>query len=72
MALISNEPELEWTKQLVIGSIPSMKLNANGKKDTDGKDMKGWTKLKKTKIVKGHEVFFVLTGEKSNVIVDSQ
>ena len=51
MALISNEPELEWTKQLVIGSIPSMKLNANGKKDTDGKDMKGWTKLKKTKIV---------------------
>jgi len=69
MALISNEPELEWTKQLVIGSIPSMKLNANGKKDTDGKDMKGWTKLKKTKIVKGHEVFFVLTGEKSNVVV---
>jgi len=69
MAFLSNEPELEWTKQLVIGSIPSMKLNANGKKDTEGKDMKGWTKLEKSKIIKGHEVFFVLTGLKSNVIV---
>jgi phage/plasmid-associated DNA primase len=63
-----NEKCLEWTNDLIIGSINSMKLDHNGKKETTG-DMKGWTKLEQSKIIKGHEVFFVVTGEKSNVIV---
>lgn len=57
---------------VVIGTIPKMFIffanEKNEKKCTVG-DMKGWTKLTESKINPKHEVFFLLTGEISDVIV---
>ena len=64
----SKEEKLKWTSRLIVGSIKSMCLNERGKKETNG-DMKGWAELETSKFIKGHEVFFVVTGQKSNVIV---
>ena len=57
-----------WTNALIKGSLKSIKLDDRGKKQTTG-DMAGWNKLTETTIIEGHEVQFVLTGEKSNVVV---
>lgn len=62
------EDRMKWTSSLICGSIKSMHLNEDGKKVTNG-DMVGWNLLTSSFLAKDHEVFFVLTGEKSNIIV---
>lgn len=58
----------DFLGDVIIGTIPKMYLDANGKKCTGG-DMKGWTKLTESKINPKHEVYFLLTGRISNIIV---
>ena len=57
-----------WKDNMVLGSLKAIKLDERGKKQTIG-DMAGWSKLTESKVIDGHLVKFVLTGEKSGVIV---